>query len=135
MVAIMNEALELVQGLTVLEVGAGSGYHAATIAETIGPKTGLKMMQEYGSIEKIAEARPDFHPPEQLSRIRQIFLNPEVTSRISLEWREPDVEGLVGFLCGDRDFSEDRIRTAVAKAKAGFKQETGRKTLESFFSG
>ncbi len=36
MVAIMNEALELSQGLKVLEVGAGSGYHAATIAEIVG---------------------------------------------------------------------------------------------------
>jgi len=38
MVAIMNEALELGQGMKVLEVGAGSGYHAATIAEVIGDK-------------------------------------------------------------------------------------------------
>ncbi len=38
MVAIMNEALELEPGLVVLEVGAGSGYHAATIAEQIGPQ-------------------------------------------------------------------------------------------------
>jgi protein-L-isoaspartate(D-aspartate) O-methyltransferase len=38
MVAIMNEALELHQGMKVLEVGAGSGYHAATIAETVGDK-------------------------------------------------------------------------------------------------
>jgi protein-L-isoaspartate(D-aspartate) O-methyltransferase len=38
MVAIMNEALELDQGLTVLEIGAGSGYHAATIAEIIGSR-------------------------------------------------------------------------------------------------
>lgn len=37
MVAIMNEALELVIGDRVLEVGAGSGYHAATVAEQIGP--------------------------------------------------------------------------------------------------
>ena len=36
-VAIMNEALELMPGLLVLEVGAGSGYHAATIAEQIAP--------------------------------------------------------------------------------------------------
>ncbi len=33
----MNEALELEPGQKVLEVGAGSGYHAATIAEIIGP--------------------------------------------------------------------------------------------------
>ena len=36
MVAIMNEALDLRPGLKVLEVGAGSGYHAATIAEIVG---------------------------------------------------------------------------------------------------
>lgn len=35
MVAIMNEALELDMGLKVLEVGAGSGYHAATIAHIV----------------------------------------------------------------------------------------------------
>jgi protein-L-isoaspartate(D-aspartate) O-methyltransferase len=38
MVAIMNEALELRREMKVLEVGAGSGYHAATIAETMGEK-------------------------------------------------------------------------------------------------
>src|SRR5207245_3610624 len=38
MVAIMDEALELRQGMKVLEVGAGSGYHAATIAEIVGNK-------------------------------------------------------------------------------------------------
>ena len=38
MVAIMNEALGLMVGNKVLEVGAGSGWHAATIAEIIAPK-------------------------------------------------------------------------------------------------
>lgn len=37
MVSIMNEALELEVGHKVLEVGAGSGWHAATIAEIIAP--------------------------------------------------------------------------------------------------
>jgi len=37
MVAIMDEALQLSSGLGVLEIGAGSGYHSATIAEIIGP--------------------------------------------------------------------------------------------------
>src|SRR5215510_9653086 len=40
----------------------------------IGPKTALKLMQDHGSIEEIAKANPDFHPPEHLARIRQIFL-------------------------------------------------------------
>jgi protein-L-isoaspartate(D-aspartate) O-methyltransferase len=38
MVSIMNEALQLEVGHKVLEVGAGSGWHAATIAEIIAPK-------------------------------------------------------------------------------------------------
>ncbi len=38
MVAIMNEALQLQIGNKVLEVGAGSGWHAATIAEIVAPK-------------------------------------------------------------------------------------------------
>jgi protein-L-isoaspartate(D-aspartate) O-methyltransferase len=38
MVAIMNEALELEVGHKVLEVGAGCGWHAATVAEIVAPK-------------------------------------------------------------------------------------------------
>jgi len=37
MVSIMNEALELEVGHKVLEVGAGSGWHASTIAEIVAP--------------------------------------------------------------------------------------------------
>jgi len=37
MVSIMNEALRLEVGHRVLEVGAGSGWHAATIAEIVAP--------------------------------------------------------------------------------------------------
>ena len=37
MVSIMNEALQLEVGQKVLEIGAGSGWHAATIAEIIAP--------------------------------------------------------------------------------------------------
>jgi len=37
MVAIMDDALELDVGQRVLEVGAGSGYHAATVAEIVAP--------------------------------------------------------------------------------------------------
>ena len=42
----MDEALELRQGMKVLEVGAGSGYHAATIAEIVGD-TGHVFTVEY----------------------------------------------------------------------------------------
>jgi protein-L-isoaspartate(D-aspartate) O-methyltransferase len=56
MVAIMDEALELKVGHKVLEVGGGSGWHAATIAEIVAPSDAPK--EEWGhvyTIERIAE--------------------------------------------------------------------------------
>lgn len=38
MVAIMCDLLDLQKGMTILEVGGGSGYHAAVMAEIIGPE-------------------------------------------------------------------------------------------------
>ena len=48
MVAIMDEALQLEVGHKVLEVGAGSGWHAATIAEIVAPKGGPR--SEWGHV-------------------------------------------------------------------------------------
>ena len=42
MVSIMDEALELEVGHQVLEIGAGSGWHASTIAEIVAPTDGAK---------------------------------------------------------------------------------------------
>jgi protein-L-isoaspartate(D-aspartate) O-methyltransferase len=54
MVAIMNEALELRPGLKILEVGAGSGYHAATIAEQIGPGSWVYTIERSPELVKTA---------------------------------------------------------------------------------
>jgi flap endonuclease-1 len=101
----------------------------------IGPKTALKLIKAYGPIEKIAEANKEVVPPLELERIREIFLKPAVTSEYNLKWREPDVEGLIRFLSGERDFNEERVRTAVERAKLATSKQMGRKTLESFFGG
>jgi protein-L-isoaspartate(D-aspartate) O-methyltransferase len=54
MVGMMAEALELRRGHKVLEVGTGSGYHAAVVAEVIHPNKGLGMGHVY-SLEIIPE--------------------------------------------------------------------------------
>ncbi len=51
MVAIMNEALELHTGQKILEVGAGSGWHAATIAEIVAPEQAPR--SEWGHVHTI----------------------------------------------------------------------------------
>jgi protein-L-isoaspartate(D-aspartate) O-methyltransferase len=60
MVSIMNEALQLEVGDKVLEVGAGSGWHAATIAELIAPSGAPR--SEYGHVytAEIVQGLADF---------------------------------------------------------------------------
>lgn len=52
MIAIMCEVLELEEGQNVLEIGAGSGYHAAVVAEIIGEKGHVYSVE---IIEELAE--------------------------------------------------------------------------------
>ncbi|MDW8193821.1 MAG: hypothetical protein RMK50_03225 [Nitrososphaerota archaeon] len=47
----MNEALQLEVGNKVLEVGAGSGWHAATVAEIVAPTEGSR--SEWGHVYTI----------------------------------------------------------------------------------
>jgi protein-L-isoaspartate(D-aspartate) O-methyltransferase len=60
MVSIMNEALQLEVGHKVLEIGAGCGWHAATIAEIIAPKDAPR--SEWGHIYtvEIVQGLADF---------------------------------------------------------------------------
>ena len=54
MVAIMLEEAELDEGMKVLEVGTGSGYNAALIAEIVAPEGSRRPGHVY-TIERIAE--------------------------------------------------------------------------------
>ncbi len=56
MVSIMNEALQLEAGLKVLEIGAGSGWHAATVAEIIAPKDAPR--SEWGHVYTVEIVQP-----------------------------------------------------------------------------
>jgi protein-L-isoaspartate(D-aspartate) O-methyltransferase len=60
MVSIMNEALQLEVGHKVLEIGAGCGWHAATIAEIIAPKDAPR--SEWGHVYtvEIVQGLADF---------------------------------------------------------------------------
>jgi len=54
MVAMMADALDLAAGQTILEVGGGSGYHAAVIAEVVAPLSGGHVGHVY-SVEIVPE--------------------------------------------------------------------------------
>ncbi len=99
----------------------------------IGPKTALKLIKKHGSIEETVPELKDVEFPAEPKRIREIFLNPKVSDNYKLDWKEPDIDGVVGFLCHERDFSEERVRKALKKMTEGIKEAKSKVTLETWF--
>jgi len=60
MVSIMNEALQLEIGHKVLEIGAGSGWHAATIAEIVAPSDAPRSERGHVYTVEIVQELADF---------------------------------------------------------------------------
>ena len=99
----------------------------------LGPKTALKLIKEHGNIENAMQYLKNAEFPVEPQRIREIFLHPKVTDNYKIEWKEPDIEGIVNFICRERDFSEERVRKAVEKMQKGITKQKGKTTLEEWF--
>ncbi|XP_030057035.1 flap endonuclease 1 isoform X2 [Microcaecilia unicolor] len=104
----------------------------------IGPKRAIDLIKQHKSIEKILEHldTKKYPVPENWlhKEARELFLNPEVanTDTIDLKWSEPDENGLVEFMCGEKQFNEDRIRNG-AKKLAKRRQGSTQGRLDDFF--
>ncbi|GJQ78306.1 Fen1 [Trypoxylus dichotomus] len=105
----------------------------------IGAKRAIDLLKTHKSIEGILENidKKKFPPPEDWNyeEARKLFEEPDVadSEKIDLKWTDPDEEGLVKFLCGDKQFNEERIRNGakkLVKARGGATQ--GR--LDGFFT-
>jgi len=99
----------------------------------LGPKTALKLIKEHGSIENALPHIENAAFPAEPERIREIFLRPNVRNDYRIEWKEPDLEGVVSFICGERDFSEDRVRKTLERMQEGTRKLKGKTTLEKWF--
>ncbi|CAG9792931.1 unnamed protein product [Diatraea saccharalis] len=104
----------------------------------IGPKRAIELIKQHRSLEEILKNidTNKYQPPEEwdYKNARRLFLEPEVTDPkdIEMKWTDPDEEGLVKFLCGDKQFNEERVRNGakkLMKARTGSTQ--GR--LDGFF--
>lgn len=104
----------------------------------IGPKRAIDLIRQHRDLETILNNIDKKKYPVSedwmYKEARNLFVEPEVTDpeKIELKWIDPDEEGLVKYLCGDKAFNEDRVRNGakkLAKARSGTTQ--GR--LDTFF--
>jgi flap endonuclease-1 len=95
-----------------LAVLVGTDFNAG--AKGIGPKTALKLVREHGRIEnmpdEIRQAVGD------VDAVRAIYLAPDVTDDYDVRFDAPDRDGVVAFLCDEREFSRDRVNAALDRA-------------------
>ncbi len=82
----------------------------------IGPKRALELIRTYKSIDRIPDIRRIL-TKDEIDEIRSLFLNPEVTDDYKLEFKDPDYDGIIDFLCGEHDFSESRVKKALNELK------------------
>jgi flap endonuclease-1 len=81
----------------------------------IGPKKALNLLRRHGAIERMPPEIRDRVQPDAAA-VRELYLNPDVTSDYRVEAGPVDVSGVVNFLCGERVFSEARVRGALQRA-------------------
>jgi flap endonuclease-1 len=51
----------------------------------------------------------------EYAEVRRIYLEPEVTSDYDVRFGEPDAQGIVRFLCEEREFGRDRVLAALER--------------------
>ncbi|BCS22952.1 multifunctional nuclease RAD27 [Aspergillus puulaauensis] len=109
----------------------------------VGPNTALKLIREYGTLEKVVESiendtKKKYTMPESwpYQDARELFINPDVRDandpECDFKWEAPDVEGLIDFLVKDKGFNEDRVRNGAARLQKNLKSAQ-QSRLEGFF--
>jgi len=82
----------------------------------IGPAKASKYIKTYGRLEAIPDIEAELKKIDYQA-IREIFLKPRVVKPKGVEWRETDFNGVLRFLCDERDFSNERVEKALQRLK------------------
>ncbi len=100
----------------------------------IGPKTALSLIQKHGEIENLPLEIRSRIERQNYEEVRRFFLQPHITQNYDLQFGELDEDGLYLFLCDQRDFSRERVKTAVERMTEFYrkKQQTD---LKKWLSG
>ncbi|MEW5760056.1 MAG: flap endonuclease-1 [Candidatus Thermoplasmatota archaeon] len=127
---IVLENLLLNLGITneqLIEIGILIGTDYNEGIKGIGPKKALKLLKEFGSLEKIFKEKGWFI--DGYEEIKRIFSQPEVTNKFEFSLKAPCFEKVKEYLCEKHNFSEDRVESALKK----FPEEKKQITLDKWF--
>jgi len=86
----------------------------------IGPKKALALLQEHGdlhgALESLGQPQPDWDGP------RRFMLEPPVQAGMEFAFGTPDKDGVIDFLCGEHDFSRERVGKALERLERAMEE-------------
>ncbi|MBT3394831.1 flap endonuclease-1 [archaeon] len=98
--------------LLTLSILVGTDYNIGGV-KGIGPKTGLKLVKEHKTIEKVFEnVNADFDWKD----IYNTFKEMKIKKDYKIEWKSPD-QNKIREILSKHDFSEERINRLLEKLK------------------
>jgi flap endonuclease-1 len=96
--------------LIVLSILVGTDYNPGGI-RGIGPKKALALVKQHKDLDSLfVSVKWDEFSDISWKSIFQLFTDMPVTDEYSLSWNKPDKEGIIKFLCAERDFSQERVK-------------------------
>lgn len=102
----------------------------------VGPKTGMKIVREHGTLAKVKEyvkGKYDYEFEEYIEEVYEFFLKPPVEEGAGkLEWKEADSGKVMRLLVEQHDFSEDRVGRTLENMKGVIKEAESQKRLDKW---
>ena len=121
-IEIKPEIIELKEVLSSLEInqkqliiiGILVGTDYAPGVKGVGPKTALKLVKKFKTLDKILK-NVKWEAEVDAKEILNFFLKPPITNKYKLQWKAPDREKLIEFMVEEHDFSRERVEKVVSK--------------------
>ncbi len=137
-VEVKPEVIELEKELKRLEITREQLIDIAILVGTdynegikgFGPKKAYNLIKKVRNLYKALEEIGC--EVENVDEIREFFMHPPTTDDYALEWKIPEKDGIIDFLCGERDFSEERVDGAVEKMLMALEKDK-QQTLDRWF--
>jgi len=120
--ALIPEVIDLESQLAAWGISHESAIDLALLVGTdfndgvrgIGPKKALALLQKHGRIESMPDEIRE--AVGEVDALRRIYLSPATTDDYDIHFSDPDCDGVVRFLCDERQFSRQRVTDALSRA-------------------
>jgi len=103
----------------------------------VGPKTALKIIKEVKTLKsavKYVKEKYDYEFEEYIEEVYDFFMKPPVEPvRRKFKWGEMDKDKVIKFLCGQHDFSQERVERTLNELEKTFNEKNTQRSLDNWF--